>query len=271
MNRVMAACAFAALVAVTLVSVQCDLVSGGPPTEVQIVADSDTTVVLVWAPPAEGTPSAYLVSFKEVGKQAYAPLGQTEDTIFFHNPHGVTGSYKVMAQFGGETYEALTKPSTVPILTDTLFQGELNAATSAGYGWRRETGVGAVFAMDDELNEKEVDFYITDFNSGFSGPKYWIASPDLGPTDPGGGVPVAGWRVSGFTPALVYEDMPLPAYSPSYYLEKQRIDTVPVAVACRTEDGYFALVKFTRQETGLGRVQVKSWFQLVKGLRLIKH
>lgn len=271
MGRAIISVTAAALAAVVAVSVRCDLVSGGPPAGLRIAAQTDSTVRVSWVAPAQGTPNSYLVYFMETGIPSFVPLGETEDTVFTHNPHGATGIYKVMARFGGETYEAEVKPSTVPVLTDSMVVGELNTTTRSGYSWARGSGVGATFAMDDQLNADGVDLYITDFKAGAAGPKYWVASPELGPQDPGGGVPMAPWRTSGFSPSLVYERSPLPAHDQYIYLDRRQIDTVPMAVGCYTEDGYYALVKFTEASPGLGRVTVKSWFQLVRGLRLIKH
>lgn len=254
-----------------VVLVQCDFVSGGPPRNLRIVAETDSTVRVAWSVPNEGVPSAYVVYFKEVNKSGFQPLGSTTDTTFVMDPGGVTGVYKVVSRYGGETFESEARLSTEPVFTDTLTLGELNAALKSGYGWLRGDGTGAAFDVKEQLSQGEVDLYVTDLKLGLAGPDYYLASPNLGPLDPGGGVPVAAWRVSKFTPALVYEDKPLPAYVPGAYSDKRAIGTVPSAYGCYTEDGYYALVKVMSCNTALGQVKVRTWFQSVRGLRLLKH
>ena len=271
MSRALGAVVLSVFATVMLSSVRCDSVSGGPPKGVRVMAVTDSTVMVLWSAPIEGTPEVYLLSFQQVNEEAFAPLGQTGDTTYVHDPQGVTGTYKVVAQFGDETYEATEKPSTVPVFTDTIPAGELNSTANSGYGWNRGSGLGGAYPMEDPLSVYEVDFYISDFDSGFAGPEYSIVTPDSGPADPGGGVVPGDWRASGFTSRLVHEDMPLPPYHQSVYERTRCIDTVPMVLGCHTEDNHYAVVRFTKSEKLLGQVRLKSWFQLVEGLRLVEH
>jgi len=257
--------------ALALALSNCDIVNGGPPVDLGIATDSDTTVVLYWRAPANGTPNSYLVYFMPVNEHSFAPIRETQDTSFVHNPHGVTGTYKVLARFGAETFDSGDRPATEPWFADTMSVGELNSGHKPGYGWSR-SGPGAVtYAMDLAGNAYDVDFYITDMAVGSAGPVYRIASPDLGPTDPGGTVPPAAWRVTGFTQPVIYENEPLSRFDQYTYLDRRDLTTLPLAIGVHTEDGHFGLVKVLDVDSAAGRVLLKSWLQPLAGLRLIKH
>ncbi len=248
---------------------RCD-VTGGAPIDVGIVAESDTAVRVSWVPPANGAPDAYLVYFRPVNDSTFEPILQTGDTTFVHKPHGVTGTYKVLAQFGPETFDGQDRPTTVPWFADTMTVGELNSGMDPGYGWSRSGNGAMTYAMDQPGSAYDVDLYITDMAAGSAGPVYQLASPDLGPTDPGGTVPQAAWRVTGFTAALLYEHEPLPRYDVFTYQGQQALDTLPQVYGVHTEDGHYGMVKVLDIIPGNG-VVFKSWLQPVAGLRLIKH
>jgi len=254
-----------------LVLMQCDTITGGAPTDVTLAAATDSTVKVTWTAPTEGTPDKYYVAFMETGTSAYVDFdtvatGTTTD----HNPAGKTGKYKVTAVFGSEPFAAAETPSTAPIPTTAATVSELNAVGNSGYGWDRTAWTGATYSMKEASNAASVDLYITDFAAGFAGPTYSIASPDLGPTDAGGVVPTGAWRVNAFSDALTSETSPLPAHSTiTYHNYTDLVD--PVVVGCYTADGYYALVKLSSFNTGAGTVSVQSWYQPIKGLRLIQH
>jgi len=261
----------AGAIALVVVFVRCPGLVGGVPLNIQLALDTDSTVKITWSAPLEGTPDKYVVSFKEVGATSFATIGEPTVTQFVHVPTGgATGTYKVAAVFGSETYEGLTMPSTEPKATAATSVSELNAAGNSGYGWTRASGQGGTYSMTQATNAASVDFYITNFAAGYSGTPYSIASPDLGPTDPGGVVPSGSWRVNAFTNPLTSEAGPLPTHSNLVYFNYTDI-TDPTVVGCYTEDGYYAMVKLSGINTGQGTVQAQSWIQLVKGLRLIKH
>lgn len=226
---------------------------------------------IVWSAPVGGIPDDYLLYFKDVREPGFQLLGSLTDTICVIDPGGATGVYKVLARYGRETFDSGERLSTEPVYSDTVSLGELNTASTAGYGWWRGPGTGAAFDMRERLSEDEVDFYVTDFRSGSAGPDYYLASPHLAPADPGGGVPLASWRVSGFTPPLVYEDRPLPSAGSGIYADRQALGRVPAVYGCYTEDGHYALIKVVYWNVVSGQVKVKTWFQPVRGLRLVKH
>jgi len=271
MKRLLSIAAIGVLAVTALVMVRCNSVTGGAPTDVALAAATDSTVKVTWTAPSEGTPDKYIVMFSETGTDAYEPFDTVITTEATHNPAGKTGTYKVVAKFGSTDYDGTPTPTTTPISSAVISVSELNAAGSSGYGWTRADGSATTYTMTQASNAASVDFYITDFATGYSGPDYSVASPDLGPSDPTGVVPSGSWRINGFTAGLSNENSALPMHSTSTYFNYQEISTQPFLTGCYTADGYYALVKVDSYNTGSGTAQVRSWFQKVKGLRLIEH
>jgi hypothetical protein len=152
-------------------------------------------------------------------------------------------------------------------------------------------------------NADHVDFYVTDWSTGSAGPDYYAASPDWGPYESGGAgfVPVGPWRPNGFLYLPEDEQSPLPAFDSTRYTNnlKLRLDSTLAAVVCTdtavafdttlvidttstidttiavdtlaTVIRHYALVRFRRPDTVSGTVQVESWFQRIRDLRLIQH
>jgi len=243
----------------------------GPPLSLQLSAATDSTITLSWAAPTQGTPTGYNVYFKDVAGASFALVETVSTTTATHDPHGATGLYTVSAVFGAVEHFCADTLSTVPVYTAQTAVSELNAAGYSGYGWDRSAGTGATYTMTLPASADYVDFYITDFAPIFYGPTYSIASPDMGPSDPGNVVPAGLWRVSAFSNALTSETAPLPTYSTSTYFTYTDLATDPILVGCYTTDGYYALVELSDYNTGAGTVSTQSWFQRVHGLRLIKH
>jgi hypothetical protein len=254
-----------------LVLVQCDAIVGGAPLNVKVEAATDSTVKVTWSAPVEGTPDNYVVYFMETGTSTYAKLGEATTTMYEHDPMGKTGKYKVTADFGGTEYDGLTTPTTAPVANAAVSVSELNAAGNSGYGWEMSDGTGATYSMTSASNAPMVDFYISDFTTGYAGQPYSITSPDLGPTDPGNVVPAGAWKANSYTNPLTSETAPLPAHSNLTYFNYTDLATDPIVVGCYTEDGYYAMVKLSGYNTSSGTVQAQTWFQLVEGLRLIQH
>jgi hypothetical protein len=129
--------------------------------------------------------------------------------------------------------------------------------------------------MTQASSAANVDFYLTNFATGFSATPYSIASPDQGPTDPGGVVPTGAWGVNGISDPITDPQIPLPKYiQGTTYFNFTNLASYPTYVAVRMGTGsdiYYALVKADGFNATAGSVQIESWFQLVKGLRLIKH
>jgi len=246
--------------------------SGRAPFNISLAAADDSTVKISWSVPTDGSPDAYSIYFRGLGDTSYSLVAETTVNVYWHNPHGATGAYRVTARFGNETYEGTSTPGTVPVRTDTTAVAELNAAGNSGYGWDRKTGVARTYSMKNAGNRQAVDFYVTDFKPAASNQlPYSIASPDMGPGDLGGVVPADTWRVSAFTDPLADENAPVPAYAPNLYFDYVDITRTPCFIGCRTEDGHYALIKVTGVSLDNSWTQVETWFQLVKGLRLMRH
>jgi hypothetical protein len=244
----------------------------GPPQNVKVEAASDSTVKVSWSAPLEGTPDKYIVYFKEVGAASFAILQEITATEYIHSPSGgTTGDYKVTAKFGSETFDGATV-TTVPIHTAATDVAELNAAGSSGYGWYRVDGTGSTYSMEQTANAASVDLYVTDWAAGHAGTTYYVVSPDIGAStpDPGGVIDPAAWRANGYN-GPVPEQSPLPAHVQGTYIGSLELTQYPEFIAAWTQDNYFALLKVSDFNQSSSTVKVESWFQLVKGLRLIKH
>jgi len=255
----------------------CEEITGGEPTSFTIEAASDTTVKLAWAVPAEGTPDKYEVYFKALSAASFTNVTELGNTVFTytHDPSGSTGKYYVAAKFGSTEYKT-DELSTIPVTGSAVDVYELNAAGNSGYGWGRTDGAKGVYSMTVASSAASVDFYLTNFALGFGGTPYKIASPDEAPSDSGNaGVPAGSWRINGISDPITDPQAPLPKYiSGTTYFNFTNVVTYPSYLAVRMPTGsdiYYALIKVSGLNTTTGTVQVESWFQLIKGLRLIKH
>jgi hypothetical protein len=144
---------------------------------------------------------------------------------------------------------------------------------NTGYGWDRTTGKAFLYDMTVVDSFDKVDFYVTDSAPGFAGPLYKVASPEMAPQDPGGTVPSGSWHMTWFThlDSTATEDTILPRFTQSRYRRSSLLDPLPRLVACFTEDSCYALLNVDDVNTATGEAHIESWFQLIKGLRLIEH
>ena len=250
----------------------CRVGTGKEPLNLRLEADTDSTVKVVWSVPTDATPDEYLVYFQAVGETSYSLVAETTANLWTHNPNGATGWYRVEAKYGGQTYAASANPGTVPVWPDTVALAELNAAGNSGFGWDRRTGRGRTYPMTSAHSAGSVDLYITDFKpSSVNQQPYSVASPDMGPSDPGNVVPTGPWRVSGFTDTLPDENVMLPSYSETSYFNFTDILQVPCSIGCFTADSHYVLVKVVGVDVENCWVRVETWYQLVPGLRLTRH
>jgi len=268
----------------------CRELSEGPPTEVALSAATDTTVRVSWAAPAGAVPDSYLLAFAETGTSDWADFGVVTDTLTRadHNPSGKTGRYRVTAVFEDREYAATESPTSAPVHAEPIALGELNSSSHSGYGWGRDSGVASVFTTTYASNANRVDFYITDWSVGFAGPRYYVASPDWGPYEPGGTglVPVSSWRPNWFSSLPSEVPGPLTAFDSTEYANNLELlpDSTFAAVVCIdtivaadttdpfvTVSRHYALVKLGRPDLVNGTVPVETWFQHIADLRLIQH
>ncbi|MBS4015522.1 MAG: fibronectin type III domain-containing protein [Candidatus Latescibacteria bacterium] len=247
----------------------CEDIIGDKPTNVILSAATDTSVMITWAAPATA-PDKYLIYFKGVGQASYASVGEATTTTFTHNPGGATGKYFVAAKYGSDEYDSDVK-STEPIATASTSLSELNATGNSGYGWNRTSFAGTTYSMAEAANASAVDLYLTNFAAGFAATPYNIASPDMGPTDPGGVVPAGSWRVNAISDPITDPQLPLPKHTTTTYFNYIPLNAYPTYLAVYTADGYYGLIKIDGLNTGAGTVTIESRFQAVKGLRLIQH
>ncbi len=265
-----------------LVVIQSCGVLGGPPTGVAVSAgpgDSDSTVLVNWTTPAEGSPDKYMVYFRPVSDSGFVVLGETTATSYAHNPHGVTGQYKVTAVFGAESYKGADEPTTVPVLSDAVTLFEINADSSrCAFGWSRDSGIGSVYGMIDSANCAYVDFYISDLQAGV-GDLLDIVSPnqaDLIDYGAAGIVPAAAWRKNGFADPHLNPQDPVVAYdtAPYTYHIYTQITSQPCYIGCYTAGDtmkHYALIQVDSADKASGQVWLQSWYQLVPRLRLMRH
>lgn len=245
-------------------------IPGGPPTGFRLEAATDTTVRLLWEPPLEGEPNFYRLMFKEVGGAGFSVIAETLAYVFEHNPHGLTGTYKIAAVFGATAYEDTITLSTLPIQTGSVTVNELSTGATCGCGWNREMGIAYVFPMLDTIYCNSVDWYCTDFAVGSNGPVYYAASPDTAVFDTGGAVPPGPWRNTPLA-LLADEQGPVPLAGDSAYQKAVRLNAAGVCFGLCTVDGYYCIVKVTQLRISQGDIRVRAWFQPVRGLRLLRH
>ena len=247
--------------------------SGLEPHGLALAAATDSTVEITWLAPVDSVPSRYVVSFRETGAALFDSVGGTQSLEFVHDPARRTGQYEVTAVYDSARITSSETPGTTPIETGLLWVPELNGNGNTGYGWNRTTGEVTLYDMTVVDSAEQVDFYVTDFAPGFAGPFYSLASPYLGPSDPGGGVPAANWHITEFAylDSAATENDPLPRYFQSRYTNSRTIDSLPILIAGHTEDGHFVLTHTVDVDTLQGIADVQTWFQLVPNLRLIEH
>ncbi len=255
-----------------LLFTSCETTTSGAPTSFAIEAATSTTVKLTWAVPTEGTPDKYRVYFKPLGATGFYEVTELANTVFTytHDPLDSTGTYYVAAKAGSNEYESDTK-TTIPIHGTSTSLAELNATGNSGYGWTRADGAAGVFSMTSASNASSVDLYLTNFAANYTTTPYNIASPDMGPTDAGGVVPTGSWRVNGISDPVTDPQAALPANSATTYFNYTSISAYPSYLGVYTADGYYAMIKVDGLNSSAGTVSAESWYQLVKGLRLIQH
>jgi len=252
----------------------------GSPTHLTLSAPSDSTVKITWLPPTDTAwkPTSYIVRFRATGAPGYSVVDR--DTLLtltsVHDPMHRTGSYVVAAVYAtrNETIPSTEAPSTAPRRTSLTVPEFSVAGGTAGYGWNRTTGEASLYDMSIPDSASKIDLYFTDFALGFAGPDFYVASPDTAPYDPGGSVPNVFWHNTRFThlDSLADEDSILPGAPTSDYRKSSLLDSLPRFVAGHTTaDDYYALLYVTAINTINGTADIESWFQKIKGLRLIEH
>lgn len=249
------------------------VIPGNVPRNLVLAAATDSTIGISWSAPRDTTPDRYVVLFQWTGTTGYDSIGGTQSLSFVHDPIHRTGQYKVAAVYDTTHVQSSEAPSSAPVTNTLRWIPELSAAGDTGYWWHRTTGQAFLYSMDTLANQDSVDFYITDFATGFAGPDYFVASPDTASYDPGGNVPAGYWHTTYFSrlDSTATDDSILPRFIPSRYRTASLLDSLPRLVACYTWDHHYALLDVEDVDTVSGEVYIRTWFQLIPNLRLIEH
>jgi hypothetical protein len=222
------------------------------------------SIKLSWDPVVDA--SGYRVYFND------GLLATVSDEEYVHLKPMETGDYYVTAYRGATETEPSNTVTDVPVVTeDTL--AEIEAKGNSGFGWDRTTGNGTSYSMGDSAHAPNIDFYFTNFVDDYRGGPYsgdyYIASPDEVINDPGVTWPIEdNWRQTGFTKLTpIFNNVD--TLPPTGYDNYQDV-TIDYTYGVYTWDGYYGMVEVESINTDSGSVEVKTAFQTVKGLRLIK-
>jgi len=242
-----------------------------PPRNLRLSSASGVYVRLNWSPGRNNDSVRYQVWFRPLGLVEFVAANSGTGTQIVHDPFNLTGEYTLSARYGGEEVFGPDTLSTVPVATDTIVLGELNTDMAAGYGWDSISHTGRSGSMHDTLDAPLLDWYFTDLTPGYLGPSYYMATASFGPQDPGGSVPPGPWRNAGLLGILGSAQDPLPEYDSLYYQQVVDVSSFTAHVAVHTQEGYYALVTTLGPNMNNGTIPALSWFQTVRGLRLIRH
>lgn len=242
-----------------------------PPSRLRLSASAGVLVRLSWDRGPNPDSTQYRVWFRPQWSRDFSVVGLTYGGQSVHDPAGETGDYFLSASYEGEELAGPDTLSTVPVFTDTVVLVELNLDGPAGYGWDSLTRLGRTGTMRDSGQAGLVDFYLTDLTPGHLGPSYYLASPSFGPDDPGGVVPPGRWRETRMVGVFGTPQEPLPEFDSLYYQRWVDVSSFIAHVAVYTPEGHYALVTTYGPDLNRGTIPVQSWFQRVRGLRLIRH
>jgi len=240
-----------------------------PPTDLKLGTNNGTNVIARWNPGHNPPSTSYDLWFRPLGSTFGIVQTVTGGTAQ-HDPGGWTGCYTVSARRGDETRFAAETLSTIPVYSDTLLLTELNRPGPAGYGWS-PAGRAELVEMTDTASAPRADLYFTDRSPGSNGPAFFLASPHLGPDDPGGTIPDEPWRHTGLGLLWNRPREPLPPYDTTFYTDLADVSLLESWLAVHTADGHFALVHSLDPNPAEARVRLRSWFQLIPGLRLVEN
>ena len=252
------------------------------PVEVDVRADSDTTVVVTWfsqeehqyfgcTPPKPVPYDSFELLFQPVGESSWTSVGRTHDTFMVHDPKHFTGRYSVRGWRDGEEswmpegFYATTEPLHIgPVRLHEVSTGD-TSAIGFGYSWYHG---GYVFVMNDSTNWSYPDAYVTDYKVGSPGPLL-LASPSVALSDPGAHVHNATWHSTWFSAPLPDERSLVPSWEPFTWAQVCSLPYTPLLVACRSEWNHYALIKVLSQEPS--SIELEVWYQQTDGLRLTGH
>lgn len=241
-----------------------------PPRDLGLRSSLGLFVRLSWDTGHNQDPVRYVAWFRPVGTEQFLLVDTVAGSSIRHDPLGETGDYTVTAVLDTLVQPGADTLSTVPVFLDSTLLAELNVGPSA-LGWDRSTGAAEVLSMSDSASAARADCYFTDRGPGHNGPGFYLASPHLGPTDPGGGVPAADWHRSWMLLLWGTGQEPLPEFDSLAYEPMVDVSLLEHHLALYTEDGYYVLVRTLEPDPEHGNLPLQAWFQPVRGLRLLRH
>jgi hypothetical protein len=225
---------------------------------------NELDVILDWDEVTEEI-DGYIVYFNNAAIDTVATAGYT------HADPQESGVYYVTAYLGEDESDPTPDESTVPVIVDDITVSEINATGSSGFGWSRTSGSATAYSMADATNAAFIDFYFSNWGSGYT-PPYGFISPDLVETDPGVTWNMSGtWNASSFTEDLTEQFDDVILVPGTGYYTTQEITATNATYAVYTEDGYYGMVEVKSINAGAGSISLRVAFQLVPGLRIFEH
>ncbi|MCX7731704.1 MAG: PKD domain-containing protein [candidate division WOR-3 bacterium] len=247
--------------------VQIDFPPVKPPLNLRLAQHLGLYVRLRWDRNGNHDSVRYCIWFRQADSFRFRLVDSTLSTSFLHDPFYTTGDYTVSARFRSEELFSPETVSTIAVFTDTLTLSELNCAGEAGYGWDSISLTGRMVSMRNPVSDRICAFYLTDFSPESLSLNYFLASPHLGPDDPGGLVPPAAWRRTWLVNVTGSGSTPLPPFDTLLYRDRILLNAGTTEIAVWLPSDNYALVKVLPTRTC--RFDVLTWYQRVPGLRLL--
>jgi hypothetical protein len=241
------------------------------PSGLVLASQSGVQVKVSWSAAGQGDSVEYAVWFQALDSTEFENVGKAQRTSFTHDPLGLTGWYTVSARRGTEEVFSAETVNTIPVFSDTMVLHELNSDSLAGMGWDSLTGRARLGSMRDTSDAPLLDVYLTDLTPGDTGPSFYLACAAFGPEDPGGVVPAGPWRDSRLIGLLGSIQNPLPEFDSLLYERVVDMNSSRSNAAVHTPEDFYALVSGFGTNPSAGTLRVVTWFQPIKGLRLIEH
>ncbi|MEO0225963.1 MAG: hypothetical protein ABIL05_03310 [candidate division WOR-3 bacterium] len=238
------------------------------PQNIGIAAEYDgLSIRITWEPDTINQPDGYIIYFNN------QPIDTVKSFInsgYIHNKPATTGRYYLIEYKGSILSGPSDEVSSIPLPGIDLPVREINSRNPNGFGLSRDSGQSTSHPMYDSSNISGVDFYLTNYRSDSTSQPYYIASPNLIPTDS-----TIKWQLlgtmhtNGFFGPLSGSLTEIDTLPNSGYYSKCSI-TPGRVYALYTQDGFFALISIVDLDSIGGKILVRPLFQPVRNLRLFK-
>ncbi len=247
--------------------VQIDFPPLRPPLNLRLASHLGVYLRLRWDRNSNHDSVRYCIWFRQADSFRFQLVDSTPNSSFLHDPLYTTGDYTISARFRDQEVFASDTVSTVAVFTDTIVLSELNCTNPAGYGWDSLNLLGRTVSMRETASARICGLYLTDFSPDTLSLNYFLASPHLGPNDPGGVVPPAGWRRTWLANVTGSSSTPLPPFDSLLYWDRVLLNAGTTEIAVWLPSDNYSLVRI--RPTRTCRFDILSWYQRVPGLRLI--